>query len=228
MTRTPLAAIAFAFTLFAGCGEDERTGTVNEDVQPGDAFLLEAWADNWFAAYLGEALIVEDSVPITTEKSFNAERASFDGTYPLVINVVLKDFKEDDSGLEYIGTDRQQMGDGGFIAQITDTATGRVVGVSDASWRCLVVHEAPLDKGCVGAADPLAECTWRSEDEPAGWKSPDYDVSAWDAATVHSAEAVRPKDGYDAIDWDGAAQLIWGSDLEADNTILCRAVIEAP
>lgn len=221
-----LTAAAFAAASLAACGPEE--GTVNEDIDPGDSFLLEAWADNWFAAYLGETLIAEDSVPITTERSFNAERVSFEGTYPLVLNVVLKDFKENDSGLEYIGSDRQQMGDGGFIAQITDTATGQVVGVSDADWRCLVVHKAPLDKSCEGSSDPLTACTWAITDEPAGWKSPDFDVSGWDAATVHSASAVGPKDGYDAISWDGAAQLIWGPDLESDNTILCRVVIEAP
>jgi len=37
---------------------------------------------------------------------------------------------------------------------------------------------------------------------------------------------VGPKDGYDAITWDGAASLIWGEDLEADNTVLCRVLIE--
>ncbi len=211
---------------FAACGGDE--GAVNEDIQAGDRFLLEAWADNWFAAYLGETLIAEDSVSITTERSFNAERVSFEGDYPLVLNFVLKDFKENDSGLEYIGSDRQQMGDGGFIAQITDTRTGAVVGVSDGSWRCLVVHAAPLDKSCERAADPLTACEWAITEEPAGWKAPSFDVGGWDAATVHSAAAVGPKDGYDAIGWDSAAALIWGADLEADNTVLCRVVIEAP
>ncbi len=225
MHRTLAAAIALTAAI-AGCGPEE--GTVNEDIRADDSFLLEAWADNWFAAYLGETLIAEDSVSITTERSFNAERVSFSGEYPLVLNVVLKDFKENDSGLEYIGSNRQQMGDGGFIAQITDTRTGQVVGVSDASWRCLVVHKAPLDKGCEDASDPLTACTWEITDEPAGWMSPDFDVSGWDAATVHTAAAVSPKDGYDAISWNAAAQLIWGSDLEADNTILCRTVIEAP
>ena len=33
---------------------------------------------------------------------------------------------------------------------------------------------------------------------------------------------VGPKDGYDAIDWDGSATLIWGTDLEIDNTVLLR------
>ena len=71
-------------------------------------YKLEAWADHWFSLSLGDTLVVEDPVSI----------------------------KEDDSGLEYIGTDRQQMGDGGFIAQITDSA-------SSTSGRRAPSREAP-------------------------------------------------------------------------------------
>jgi len=42
----------------------------------------------------------------------------------------------------------------------------------------------------------------------------------------HSERALSPKDGYDRITWDSNAQLIWGRDLETDNTLLCRLVIE--
>ena len=81
---------------------------------------FEVWADNWFATYANGELVGEDSVPITTERSFNAETFSFDAGYPLTIAIEAKDFKETDSGIEYIGLDNQQMGDGGFIAQFTD------------------------------------------------------------------------------------------------------------
>jgi len=37
---------------------------------------------------------------------------------------------------------------------------------------------------------------------------------------------VSPKMGYDEIDWHKSAQLIWGSDLETDNSLLCRKTIE--
>lgn len=36
---------------------------------------------------------------------------------------------------------------------------------------------------------------------------------------------VSTKDGYDDISWNEAAELIWGSDLEIDNTVLLRATI---
>ena len=40
-------------------------------------FVAEVWADNWFAMYIGDKLVLEDSVSITTERSFNAESFGF-------------------------------------------------------------------------------------------------------------------------------------------------------
>jgi len=194
-------------------------------------FQLEAWADNWFAAYLGEELIIEDSVSINTERSFNAETTTFEASYPLTLNFILKDFKENDTGLEYIGSPRQQMGDGGFILQLTDMNLGDVVAVSNEDWACTVIHEAPLDKSCENESNPVAgtpPCAFINAGEPDGWKSADYDDGSWTDTTVHTANDVSPKDGYDQIRWDASAELIWGSDLETNNTILCRVTVDAP
>lgn len=194
-------------------------------------FKLEAWADNWFAAYLGDILIIEDSVSITTERSFNAETITFEASYPLYLNFILKDFKENDTGLEYIGSNKQQMGDGGFIMQITDLGTGDIVSVSNADWSCMVIHEAPLDKSCAKASNPVAgtaPCAFTDLGEPAGWKFLDFDDSTWTATTIHSSNDVRPKDGYDQIRWDADAEFIWGPDLETNNTVLCRVLALAP
>jgi len=191
----------------------------------------EIWVDNWFALYLGEELLIEDSVSISTERSFNAEVFTFKADYPVQLNVVMKDFKENDTGLEYIGAGNQQMGDGGFIAQFTEVEGNEIIAVSNADWKCLVIHQAPLDKSCEQEANPLAgegTCTFKSLAEPLNWKRPNFDDSNWVKATIHSTNAVRPKDGYDQILWDSQAQLIWGSDLEVDNTILCRFTIDSP
>lgn len=191
----------------------------------------EAWADNWFALYLGETLLLEDSVSIDTERSFNAETFTFAADYPLQLNFILKDFKENDTGLEYINTDQQQMGDGGFIAQFTDIATGNLIAVSDDTWKCTVIHQAPLDKACAGEAAPVAgqgACTFTALAEPAGWQRADFDDSQWPNAVVYSTDSVSPKDGYDQIDWRPAAKLIWSADLETDNTLLCRVTVAAP
>ncbi|NOK61587.1 MAG: hypothetical protein GFH27_549311n6 [Chloroflexi bacterium AL-W] len=207
------------------------TASTETDTVATSTFQLDAWADNWFAAYLGEELLVEDSVSIETERSFNAETTSFEANYPLHLNFILKDFKENDTGLEYIGEPNQQMGDGGFIMQLTDMSTGNVVAVSNADCDCMVIHEAPLDKACESESNPLAgtaPCEFSDSDEPNGWKLSDFDDSGWTATTVHSADAVQPRDGYDEIEWDASAELIWGPDLETNNTILCRVTVEAP
>ena len=166
-------------------------------------------------AYLDETLIVEDSVPITTERSFNSESVTFKGDYPLHLNFVLKDFKENDTGLEYIGSNRQQMGDGGFIMQLTDVSSGKVVAVSDENFKCIVIHEAPLDKSCEKESSPIVAtkpCEFKSSPEPDGWKTKDFDDSNWKPASVFSADQVSPKDGYNAIKWDSKAKFIWGDD----------------
>jgi Raf kinase inhibitor-like YbhB/YbcL family protein len=194
-------------------------------------FRLDAWADNWFAAYLGEDLLVEDSVPITTERSFNAESVEFSADYPLHLNLIIKDFKQNNTGLEYIGARNQQMGDGGFIMQITDTMNNEVVAVTNQQWKCKVLHKAPLNKACEREANPVAgvpPCEFIALEAPSGWKSADFDDTKWANATVHDSAAVGPKDGYRHINWSKEAQFIWGADLETDNTLICRTTINQP
>ena len=191
------------------------------------SFTAEVWADNWFALYINGELVGEDSVPITTERSFNAETISFEAAYPLTIAIEVKDFKETDSGLEYIGEGNQQMGDGGLIAQITDDATGEIVAVTSSDWSALVVHRAPLNTDCEKDVDPDATCEFEITETPAGWAEAAYDDGGWERATEWTEANVSPKDGYDEIAWDSTAQLIWGSDLEVDNTVLLRLTVAA-
>lgn len=194
-------------------------------------FKLEAWADNWFAAYVGENLLIEDSVSITTERSFNAESVIFSEDYPIQLNLIIKDFKQNDSGLEYIGARNQQMGDGGFIMQVTDTDTNQVISVTDSSWKCEVLHRAPLNKLCEQESDPVAGegyCTFMSKQAPNNWLKADFNDSSWASATEHNTASVGPKDGYNEINWNENAQIIWGDDLETVNTLICRATIEQP
>ena len=58
----------------AGCGGPQHAPDVIVVDTPGAVSIRgEVWADNWFAFYLGDRRIIEDSIPITTERSFNAE-----------------------------------------------------------------------------------------------------------------------------------------------------------
>lgn len=193
-----------------------------------ETFTADVWADNWFEMRIDGSKVAEDSVPITTERSFNAESFEFVADRPFVIGLVARDFKENDSGLEYIGTPRQQMGDGGLILQIKDVS-GEPVAVSNAEWQCLVIHSAPLDKSCESEANPAAgkgACAFQAIAEPPGWDQAGFDASGWPQANVYSEREVGPKDGYDRIDWIDEARLIWGPDLEQSNTVLCRLVVE--
>ena len=222
-----LCALFVSTTIFAGCAPEEEV-VVNESVNSEHALVAEVWADNWFAAYVGDTKIHEDSVSITTERSFNAERFSFDADYPFTLNFVIKDFKENDTGLEYIGEGNQQMGDGGFILQVKDVASGEYVAVSSADFKCWVTHQAPLNKSCEKSASPSTECQTESSEEPSGWMSDGVDTSGWENATEYSASQVDPKGGYDGISWSSDAKLIWTSDLEIDNTLLCKVTVSAP
>lgn len=215
----------FAASCSSSGGSIEAIDTSGIQDGASSTFVAEVWADNWFSLSVNGELIGEDSVSITTERSFNAETFTFDATYPLTIAVEAKDFKETDSGLEYIGEHNQQMGDGGLILQIVDQESGSVVAVTSDEWRTLVIHEAPLNKDCEDSSDPETECESRIAQAPDGWVAAGFDDSSWANATVWSSDDVGPKDGYDEIDWSTSAELIWGTDLESDNTVLARLTV---
>ena len=231
MQRTWMFVILAAW--LAGCGGREQAApdVIVVDTPGALSIKGEVWADNWFAFYLGEHLIIEDSTPITTERSFNAEAFVFNADYPLQLNFVARDFKQDDTGLEYIGRRNQQMGDGGLIAQVTDVATGETIAGTNAAWRCVVIHDAPLDRACEDEAEPVpgvGPCRFVASAEPDGWRLRGFDDAEWPSAVEHSEAAVRPRGGYDAIDWRDGARLIWTADLETHNTLLCRLTVEQP
>lgn len=203
---------------------EQSTDGFASDQQP-TTFTADVWADNWFAMYVNGELAAEDSVSIDTERSFNKESFTFEASYPMTIAIEAKDFKETDSGLEYIGDNNQQMGDGGVIAQIKNES-GDVIAATDNNWASLVVHEAPLDKSCEKSSNPEADCEFKISETPNSWFAIDFDDSDWSAAGAYTEAEVDPKFGYDEVVWDGSAQLIWGDDLETNNTVLLRTTIE--
>lgn len=230
-----LAIMLTCSAVAAGCGGDDEaattpapataavtTGTTTTASASPSSYTVDVWADNWMAVYVDGEKIGEDSVPITTERSFNAERFTFEATPPFTVGIEAKDFKETDSGIEYIGQPKQQMGDGGLIAQVIDDATGEVVAATDADTRVLVVQRAPLNPECEKDPDPDATCRSETAKVPDGWSEDDFDDGQWKATTEYTAAEVGPKDGYDTIDWDAAATLVWGDDLKVDNTVLFR------
>ena len=224
--------------IIGGCGSNRSTIETRSSAttsstatlpQPGvssqsQRFTAEIWADNWFALYVNDQKVGEDSVPITTERSFNSETISFLASLPLTVGILAKDFIENESGLEYIGTDRQQMGDGGIVIQIRDESN-RVLAVSDRSWKTFVTQEAPLNPACESSPEPMTDCQFLSVKEPDGWQSAEFDDTSWPPASVFTAETVGPKDGYSDIAWDPAAEFIWGPDLKTSNVVLLRKIV---
>lgn len=189
---------------------------------------VDVWVDNWFEVHVNGEKVLEDSVPITTERSFNAETVTIPKSLPMTIAFMAKGFKENDTGLEYIGTNRQQLGDGGMIAQFRDNATGELIAATNSSMKCLVVHRAPVDRSSAREANPIAgqgACGFVETEIRENWTAADFDDSDWPAATEHSERDVSSKDGYDQIQWDMSAKLVWSDDLVQDNTLVCRMTI---
>lgn len=196
-------------------------------VSNADTLTADVWADNWFALYAGDELIKEDSVPYNTERSFNKESFEFDIELPAQLSFVIKDFKENDTGLEYIGSPRVQIGDGGFAAQIFDATTNKLLAASSSDWRCMTIHQAPLNHSCLRSPNPENDCQSIVGEEPEGWRNLNFDDNDWPHAVEHSAQDVRPRHGYEEITWHPEVKLIWSDDLETDNTVLCRFTIPA-
>ena len=223
-----LASCASSSTSEVPISAATTTGVTQTSVAPttkAHRFTAEERADIWFSLSVNGVLVGEDSVPITTERSFNAETIEFEAAYPLVVAMVSKDYIENQSGLEYIGQPNQQIGDGGLIAQFTDDTTGRRVLVTSTAWRGLVIQTAPLNTDCEKSADPLADCLFEEIPEPGGWESDSFDATGWMTATEYTESEIGVKDGYNDVDWDPTARLIWGDNLKTQNAILWRAPI---
>ena len=185
-------------------------------------FTAEVWADNWFAMYVNGKKVGEDSVPITTQKSFNSETIKFNATYPLTIGFIAKDYVQSKSGLEYLGTPNQQIGDGGIKFQIRETASNKLVSVSDSTWKMKVGNTAPLNPECEKSTQPDIDCKFLNTSISSNWSSSSYIDKGWSSAKIFTSDEVGPKDGYFSINWQNSAQFIWGNDLKLDNIIYLR------
>ena len=188
-------------------------------------FQAEGWADNWFSLYINGKKVGEDPVPITTVRSFNSTKIKFSASYPFTVGIVLKDYTENASGLEYIGQQNQQIGDGGFALQIRELNTNKIVAVSNSAWKSLVINKAPLNPTCVTSLNPLVDCKSQTVNMPANWSSKTFNDSKWLSASEFTPEEVGVKEGYFDITWSPSAKLIWSSDLKLDNVILLRSKV---
>jgi phosphatidylethanolamine-binding protein (PEBP) family uncharacterized protein len=203
------------------------TTSINAAIAKSSTFQAEVWADNWFALYINGKKVGEDSVPITTTKSFNSEKIKFTASYPFTIGVIAKDYTENSSGLEYIGQPKQQIGDAGIVLQIRDLTSGKIVSTTDKSWKTLLVNKAPLNAECVTSNNPIQDCKFANTAIPANWATSSFKDSKWNNAIEFTEKEVGVKEGYFDITWSPNSKLIWSSDLKLDNTILIRKTINS-
>ncbi len=215
-----LAVIALVLSFF-------QSSTSQAVTSKSVSFQAEVWADNWFELYINGKKVGQDSVPITTERSFNSEKIKFSATYPLTVGVIAKDFTQNASGLEYIGKSNQQIGDGGFGIQIREVVSGKIIGYSTNKWKVFTVNTAPTNSTCEKSNNPLTDCQHKDVAIPKNWSTYSFKDSTWKYATSYTNEAVGVKEGYFDISWSSKATLIWSSDLKLDNIILLRTVIKS-
>lgn len=191
------------------------------------SFTADIWADNWFAMYVNGVRVALDPVAITTTKSFNKVSVTFSASYPLTIAIMAKDYTENKSGLEYIGTPQQQIGDAGLIAQIHERVSGKLVAATSKSWKSYVIFKAPLNASCVTSSQPLVDCQSSIKATPTSWYKSTFKDTSWAYSTQYTEAAVGVKEGYNEVNWDSRAKLIWSSSLTLDNTVLFRTTAKA-
>ena len=100
--------------------------------------------------------------------------------------------------------------------------------MTNAAWQALVLSKAPLNPSCVTSSNPSVDCKSSTITAPVNWSKSGASTAGWTNATVYTAAQVGVKEGYALVTWNSAAKLIWGSNLELDNTVLLRTNIKAP
>lgn len=212
------------------------------------------YADNYFDFYVNGTLIKSDPLDFTPH---NAVKFTFkvDTDYPRVYGVFAKDYASE-SGYEYTGTNKPQLGDGALRIVLSDGT------VSSNKWKCFTTSFGPTNEsiasGC--SSDKLTLCKISSTTPPSNWSSFNFDDSSWSNAkeyteseagwgmkpsysngkcgtmtspidrseknpssiTTLSDECLDPQ----SISW-GSSKFIWMSDLNRDNSIVCRIKSDA-
>ena len=144
------------------------------------------YCDNRFTLWVNGEEVASDPIAFTPHQ---AVRVAFhwNGVSDLTYAIECEDFASD-SGYEYLGTSRPQLGDGALIAAFDD-GLGTVTAAG--SWRVYTVTFGPTDAslaaGC--SADNLDVCVVEDRGTPDGWTEPDFDDRGWGPATGYSAAA---------------------------------------
>jgi hypothetical protein len=194
-----------------GGGGGGRGGTAPDGtVKPrmSDTIRANVYADNSFELYINGRLTIIDSIAFIPHNVISVDILP---KYPMTIAVKAIDNADAKTGMEYSDTN---IGDGGFILKFADGT------VTNAQWKAKCVFFGPLNGD---VKNPKV----KSVPLPKNWTAPEFDDSKWENATVHTEEAIGPKEPYYENDFAGA-QFIWTKDLKLDNTILFRYTVKEP
>lgn len=197
---------------FAACsfGQDRNAlpaGTIRKP-QMSDTFKANMYADNWFMLYINGELVAVDSIKFIPH---NVVSVDILPSYPMTIAVMAKDNADPKTGMEYANTN---IGDGGFILKFGDGT------VTNAKWKAKKFSWGPIDRD---TKNPRVE----NLPIPENWFAVDFDDSQWGSAKEYTEEKVGPKQPYFEHDFQGA-KFIWTDDIELDNTVIFRHVVQSP
>ncbi|MFN9994027.1 MAG: hypothetical protein ACK54H_11840 [Phycisphaerales bacterium] len=172
-----------------------------------DTVSANMYADNWFMLAINGRIVAVDSIDFLPH---NVVSVDILPEYPMTIAVLAKDNADPVTGCEY----GRAIGDGGFILKFGDGT------VTDATWKAKCFHHGPID----GNVD---QPKVRVEAIPDRWFSVDFDDSMWNNAVEYTQDRIDPKEPFFEHDFKDA-KWIWTSDLNLDNTVVFRKLIEKP
>lgn len=176
--------------------------------QMADTIKANVYADNWFILYVNGELVAVDSIKFIPH---NVVSVDILPSYPMTIAVMAKDNADPQTGMEYANTN---IGDGGFCLRFGDGT------VTDSRWKAKKFSWGPVDRD-------TEKPTVKEVSIPDNWFAVDFDDSQWGQATEYTNEQVSPKQPFFEYDFEGA-KFIWSDDLELDNTVIFRHVVQTP
>ena len=216
----------------------------------GEVFTTYFFGDNYAEIYVNGKLIGVDPVPYWP---FNTAAVRYRVKRPFTLAAKLVDWEENLSlGSEVMHGVPFHNGDGGFTA-ITKDADGKVVDLTDDSWRTQIFYCSPLlDPSAIVEAGPNQSVvrnslSCKSPEKanaeqgyavrwtvPKDWATKDFNDAQWPQATIYTNEQIgssldRPAYSNFASlfdDPESDAQFIWSSNLLLDNLVLARKVVE--
>lgn len=176
--------------------------------QMSDTIKANVYADNWFILYLNGELVAVDSIKFIPHNVVSVDVLP---TYPMTIAVMAKDNADPRTGMEYANTN---IGDGGFVLKFGDGT------VTNARWKAKRFSWGPIDRD---TRNPRVE----NIPIPENWYAVDFDDSAWGQAKEYTEAQIGPKQPFFEHDFQGA-KFIWSDDVELDNTVIFRHVVQSP